>query len=165
MRKPKTMLLAAFAVFFVLFNLGYVFHDLAFGAWFHEHIPFAREHYVIPYIAVAFAVYGLLVAYLFPAYHAFHPSRSIWANGVRFGLLMGALFDALQGGIIEVATFEGMSLEVFALDSGYHVLIEGTLGGLICAAVYARALRPAAAGAARDVTGHALLPIPPSRTM
>ena len=27
-----------------------------------------------------------------------------------------------------------------ALDSGYHVLIEGVLGGLVCAAVYHRAL-------------------------
>lgn len=144
MRSTKTMLLAAAAIFIVLFNLGYVFHDLLFGAWFHERIPFAREHYVIPYIGLAFAVYGLIVAYLFPAYQSFHPTRSVWSNGLRFGLLMGVLFDALQGGIIEVATFEGMSLEVFALDTSYHVLIEGVLGGLIAAAVYGRAMRRAA---------------------
>jgi hypothetical protein len=140
MRSPKTLLLAAFAVFVALFNLGYVFHDLLFGAWFHEHIPFSREHYVIPYIAIAFAAYALIVAYLFPAYQAFHAQRSIWSNGVRFGLIMGVLFDALQGGIIEVATFEGMTLQTFALDTSYHVFVEGTLGGLICAAVYRRAI-------------------------
>lgn len=136
MRNPKNMLIAAFAVFMVLFNLGYVFHDVLFGAWFHDHIPFSREHYVIPYIAIAFAAYALIVAYLFPAFHAFHPERSGWSNGVRFGLLMGVVFDALQGGIIEVATFEGMTLETFALDSGYHVFVEGVLGGVVCAAVY-----------------------------
>lgn len=94
---------------------------------------------VIPYIAVAFLAYGLLVAYLFPAYHLYHADRSLWLNGIVFGMLMGVLFDAL-GGIIEVATFEGMSLSVFFLDSSYHVFIEGVLlGGLICAAVYRRA--------------------------
>jgi len=139
MCRPNTILLAAAGIFIIQFNLGYVFHDLLFGPWFHDHIPFAREEYVIPYIALAFVVYAVIVAYLFPAYHAFHGNRSIWANGLIFGLLMGVVFDALQGGIIEVATFEGMGLEVFALDSGYHVLIEGALGGLIAAAVYRRA--------------------------
>jgi hypothetical protein len=150
MRNLKTTLLAAVAVFFVLFNLGYVFHDVLFGEWFHERIPFSREHYIIPYIAVAFAAYGLIVAHLFPAYHAFHASRSIWQNGVRFGLLMGVLFDALQGGIIEVATFEGMPLEVFVVDSSYHVFVEGVLGGLIVASVFSwREKRRGATASAR----------------
>ncbi len=133
MRNVKPLLLTALVVFIVLFNLGYVFHDLLFGDWFHEHIPFAREHYTIPLLALAFAVYALILAYLFPAYHAYHDQRSVWSNGLRFGLIMGVLFDALQGGIIEVATFAGMGIEVFLLDSGYHVLVEGSLGGLICA--------------------------------
>ena len=41
--KRKTFWLAALAVFIVIFNLGYVFHDLLFGGWFHQHQPFARE--------------------------------------------------------------------------------------------------------------------------
>jgi len=138
MQQTKTWLISAAVVFVVLFNLGYVFHDLLLGPWFHEQIPFAREHYVIPYLALAFAAYALILSYLFPAFHAFHPQRSIWANGLRFGLLMGVLFDALQGGIIEVATFEGMPIEVFLVDSGYHVFVEGSLGGLLAAAVSAR---------------------------
>ena len=107
----KKMLLSALAVFFVLFNLGYVFHDLLFGAWFHEQIPFAKAHYTIPFIALAFAGHALIVAYVFPAFHAFHAGRSVWANGLIFGIVMGVMFDALQGGIIEVATFEGMPLQ------------------------------------------------------
>jgi hypothetical protein len=143
MRSTKAMLLSALAVFMVLFNVGYVFHDLLFGAWFHDHIAFAREHYIIPYIALAFAGHALIVAYVFPAFHAFHPDRSIWVNGMLFGMLMGVMFDALQGGIIEVGTFEGMGLEVFALDSSYHVFFEGNLAGLIVAAVYRRVSAPA----------------------
>lgn len=143
MRSKRTMLLAALAVFVVVFNLGYVFHDLLFGPWFHAHIPFAREHYTIPYIAIAFVAYALIAASLFPAYHHFHAERSFFGNGLRFGLILGILFDALQGGIIEVATFEGMDLDVFVLDSSYHVFIEGSITGLICAAVFARATRRA----------------------
>ena len=48
----KSSLLAALAVFMVIFNLGYVFHDLLLGEWFHQQQPFAREHYIIPYIAL-----------------------------------------------------------------------------------------------------------------
>ncbi len=138
MPSRSTLLLAAFAVFFVQFNLGYVFHDLLLGDWFHAQIPFAREEYVIPYIALAFAGYALCSAYLYPAYAAFHPGRSTLANGVIFGLVMGVMFDALQGGIIEVSTFEGFPLAVFLVDSGYHVAIAGAPGAIIVASVYAR---------------------------
>lgn len=144
----RTVLLAALAVFAVTFNLGYVFHDLLFGPWFHAHVPFSREHYVIPLIAAAFVAHALIVAYLLPGYQAARPERSRWVNGLVFGLLMGVLFDALQGGIIEVATFEGMELDVFALDSGYHVLVEGSLAGLVATAVFARAERRALPAAA-----------------
>ena len=133
----KSSLLAALAVFMVIFNLGYVFHDLLLDEWFHQQQPFAREHYIIPYIALAFAAYALILAHLFPSYHAARPARSVWSNGLRFGLMMGVVFDATQGGIIEVATFE-MPLSVFLVDSSYHVLVEGSVAGLVLAAVYQR---------------------------
>jgi cell shape-determining protein MreD len=47
---------------------------------------------------------------------------------------MGVLFDALQGGIIEVATFN-MPFMVFVVDSSYHVFIEGSIAGLVLALV------------------------------
>ena len=47
---------------------------------------------------------------------------------------MGIIFDALQGGIIEVATFN-MPFVVFVVDSGYHVLVEGSMAGLVLAFV------------------------------
>jgi cell shape-determining protein MreD len=47
---------------------------------------------------------------------------------------MGILWDALQGGIIEVATFK-MPFIVFVVDSSYHVFVEGSIAGLILALV------------------------------
>jgi hypothetical protein len=140
MSPNKRFAATAGAIFMVIFNLGYVFHDLIFGAWFHEMQPFAREHYIVPLIGLAFAVYSLIWAHLFPIYRAWYADRSIWLVGVQMGVLMGVLWDALQGGIIEVATFP-MPFEVFLVDSGYHVFVEGILAGLIAAAIHARSER------------------------
>ena len=133
----KRFWISTAAIFIVIFNLGYVFHDLLFGAWFHEHQPFAREHYIIPYIALAFAAYSLVLSHLYPIYRAHYAKRQAWAVGLQFGMLMGFVWDALQGGIIEVATFP-VPLSVFFVDSGYHVFVEGALAGSIAAAVHER---------------------------
>ena len=136
----KTFVWSAAAVFLATFNLGYVFHDLLLGPWFHAQIPFAREHYIIPYIGLAFLAYALVLAHLFPAYRAHHRRVSVWRVGLRFGWLMGLVFDALQGGIIEVATFD-LPHSVFLVDSAYHVFVEGSIAGLLLAAVQHRAER------------------------
>ena len=95
----------------------------------------AREHFIIPLIAIAFLIYSAILAHLFPIYRAAYPQANPLWLGVRFGVMMGVVFDALQGGLIEVATFK-MPFVVFLVDSGYHVFIEGTIAGLILAAVY-----------------------------
>ena len=134
----KLFAITTIVVFMVLFNLGYVFHDVALGDWFHHHErEVAREHFIVPLIATAFFVYALILAYLFPIYREHHRDQSVWWIGWRFGVLMGVVFDALQGGIIEIATFK-IPFIVFVVDSGYHVFVEGSVAGLLLAAVYAK---------------------------
>jgi len=133
----KSFVTAAVLVFLVTFNLGYVFHDLLMGEWFHAREPFAREHFDVGLIALAFAVYSVLLAHLFPIYRRHFAHRPAWQVGLAFGWMMGVLFDALQGGIIEIATFQ-MPMEVFFVDSGYHVFVEGSVAGLLLAAVQGR---------------------------
>ena len=94
----KTFAIATVALFVVLFNLGYVFHDLLLGEWFHRHEPYAREHFIIPLIAATYLIYCLILAYLYPIYRQHYAGSSSMGVGLRFGLLMGVLFDALQGG-------------------------------------------------------------------
>lgn len=126
---------AAAALFLVLFNVGYVFHEPLMGAWFkQQEAAIARDEFIIPLIAAAFASYSLVLAYLFPIYRAYYAASPLISTAVRFGILMGFVWDALQGGIIEVATFK-MPLAVFFVDSGYHVLVEGTIAGLVLAGV------------------------------
>ena len=74
--------LATLVVFFVLFNLGYVFHDLTFGPWFHEQEhEIAREEFIVPLIGLAFGVYAAVLAHLFPMYRRSYPDQSVWSVG------------------------------------------------------------------------------------
>ena len=142
-RSVGSVLKTALCVFLVTFNLGYLFHDVLLGEWFHAREPFARENFIIPYIAAAFAVHALIVAHLFPIYRAHYSNKSVWRVGLAFGWMMGVMFDALQGGIIEIATFQ-MPISVFFVDSGYHVFVEGTVVGLLLAALQNRREKPSA---------------------
>ena len=131
---PRHLLLAAGAAFVVIFNLGYVFHELLLHDWFKEQLRgVARAEYIVPLVAVSFAVYVLIVAYLYPMFRRAHPAWSAMRAGITFGLLMGLLWDGLQGGLIEYATMN-VTFASFAVDSTYHTL-EGGLAGAIIAAM------------------------------
>jgi hypothetical protein len=122
-------------LFLVLFNVGYIFHEPLMGEWFHiQESSIARDQFIIPFIAIAFLTYSFLLSYFYAIYVHYYSSGSRVWTAVRFGILMGILWDALQGGIIEVATLN-MPFIVFVIDSGYHVLIEGTIAGLVLALV------------------------------
>lgn len=127
----KFFAISAATLFAVLFNLGYVFHELVVGEWLQrQEAAIAREQFIIPLIAVAFVAYSLVLAYLYPIYQHYYSQAPVLSTSIRFGILMGFLWDALQGGIIEVATFK-MPFVVFVVDSGYHVFVEGSIAGLI----------------------------------
>lgn len=136
----RTLAYAAIAAFVVIFNLGYVFHELLLHGWFQGQLRgVARSEYIVPLVALAFAVYVLMLSYLYPMFRRAHPSWSAARAGIVFGLLMGFLWDGLQGGLIEYATMR-VTFASFAVDSAYHTL-EGGLAGAIIAWVYRRAER------------------------
>lgn len=131
----KFLTISTIILFLVLFNVGYVFHELIMGDWFRvQEAAIARENYVIPYIAIAFLVYSFLLSYFYAIYVHYYSGAARIPTALRFGILMGIIFDALQGGIIEVATFK-MPFVVFVVDSGYHVFVEGSMAGLVLAFV------------------------------
>jgi hypothetical protein len=131
----KFVAISTAALFIVLFNVGFVFHEPLMGAWFHQQeAAIVRDNFIIPYIALAYLVYSFLLSYFYPMYVDYYRGSSRILTALRFGIIMGVLFDALQGGIIEVATFN-MPLVVFFVDSGYHVFVEGSIAGLVLAFV------------------------------
>jgi hypothetical protein len=56
------------------------------------------------------------------------------ATGALLGLFCGFLWDSLQGGIIEYATYN-VTLPAMLVDSAYHT-IEGGLAGSIIGFFY-----------------------------
>jgi hypothetical protein len=136
----KYYLIGATVTFMVIFNLGYVFHDLLVGPWFHEQeSAIAREEFIIPAIAVAFMIYTVIQAYLLHVFYSFASVRYQWSLtriALTFGALIGFLWDGLQGGLIEYATMN-MPFAVFLVDSSYHTC-EGALTAWLLSLFYRR---------------------------
>jgi hypothetical protein len=135
----KRLALGGLAAFVVIFNLGYVFHEILFAGFFKAAFApgMQRTAYIIPVIAGAFVVYVTLLCLAYPVAHLYFAEKRGWsrvATGALLGLFCGFLWDSLQGGIIEYATYN-VSLAAMLLDSSYHTL-EGVLAGSIIGAIY-----------------------------
>jgi hypothetical protein len=135
----RRLVLGAFVAFIVIFNLGYVFHEIVAAdflkAGFGPGVQ--RTVYNIPVIALAFATYTSMMALAYPVAHLYFSETRGWsriATGVVLGAFCGFLWDALQGGIIEYATYN-VSLAAMLVDSAYHT-VEGVLGGVIIGVSY-----------------------------
>jgi len=134
----KYYLLGGFLSYVIIFNLGYVFHEIIMGDFFKVHIgAIQRDGYIIPLIAFAFVLYIAFQAYFLPIYYDYASRKYNWSltkTAVVFGAITGFFWDGLQGGMIEVATFKMPGI-VFVYDSGYHTL-EGVITALLLAFFY-----------------------------
>jgi hypothetical protein len=143
----KRLLLGAFLAFVVIFNLGYVFHEIVAADFLRASFGpgVQRAHYLIPVIALAFAIYVAMLAAAYPVAYLYFVRERGWsrvAAGALLGLFCGFLSDALQGGIIEYATYN-VSLPAMLVDSAYHT-VEGVIAGAIIGVIY----RPVSAASA-----------------
>ncbi|MEM7367712.1 MAG: hypothetical protein AAF587_03855 [Bacteroidota bacterium] len=130
----RYLVIGSITAFVIFFNLGYVFHDLIFGNWFHERIGhITREHYLIPVIGIAYFLYCVIQTFLFPIFQEYSSRHWKWSpsrTGLVFGGLIGFTWDALEGGIIEYATMP-IPFESVLLDSSYHTIEGALLGGCL----------------------------------
>jgi len=136
----KYLIIGSLVAFVIIFNLGYVFHELLMGGFFRARIgPIQRASYNIPLIALAFLIYTVIQAWLLHIFYFFSRASYGWGltrTAIVYGALTGFLWDGLQGGMIEVATFKMPGI-VFWVDSGYHTG-EGVLTALILSFFYKR---------------------------
>lgn len=134
----KYYLIGGATAFVVIFNLGYVFHEILMGDFFRREIgTMQRDPYIIPLIALAFILYTIFQSYFFPIYYSYTRQKYNWSltkTAIVFGSIVGFFWDGLQGGMIEVATFKMPGI-VFWVDSGYHTF-EGVLMSLILSFFY-----------------------------
>jgi hypothetical protein len=143
----KRSIVGAAVAFVVIFNLGYVFHEILAVSFFKASFGpgVQRARYIIPVIAAAFAIYVALIAIAYPVVHGHFVERRDWPRwkaGALLGLYCGFLWDALQGGLIEYATYN-VSIAAMFVDSAYHTA-DGVLAGTIIGSIY-RPGRPRAA--------------------
>ena len=143
----KRLILGGVVAFVVIFNVGYVFHELVGAAFFRANFApgVQRPSYNVPVIALAFAIYVGLMGLAYPVAYSYFTERLAWSRtrtGALLGLYCGFLWDALQGGIIEYATYN-VSLVAMLVDSTYHVL-EGIVAGAILGAFYRPPPEPSA---------------------
>jgi hypothetical protein len=123
----------------VIFNLGYVFHEVLAASFFKSSFGpgVQRDAYIIPVIFLAFVIYVTLMALAYPVAHLYFSEKRGWSRvstGAVLGLFCGFLWDALQGGIIEYATYN-VSLQAMLVNSTYHTA-EGVLCGVILGFFY-----------------------------
>ena len=131
--------LGAAVTFAVIFNVGYVFHEMLAAGFFKAGLGpgVQRAEYIVPVVALAFAIYVVMMTAAYPVVHAYFVTGRGWskpAAGALLGAFCGVLWDSLQGGIIEYATYN-VGLGVMLGDSAYHA-VEGTLAGVLTAAFY-----------------------------
>ncbi len=148
----KRLILGAIVAFVVIFNLGYVFHEILCAEFFKASFGpgVQRSTYVIPVIFLSFVIYVTLMALAYPVAHLYFAERRGWsriATGALLGLFCGFLWDALQGGLIEYATYN-VSLGAMLVDSTYHTF-EGVLAGCILGAFFRPTAREQAAPSIR----------------
>lgn len=115
---------------------GAVWHLLFFQAKYVELQIFTRiEDPVIPLGLSAIVIQGAILAYLYPRV-------SRWQNpaieGVRFGLLVGALF-ATSAVLAEAAKNYVASLGTWVVLEGSYYLLQFALSGLVIGLAYGRA--------------------------
>ena len=106
----KRLVIGAAVAFVVISTSATSSTSLALAAFFKASFGpgVQRDHYLIPVIALAFAIYVAVMALVYPVFHLFFYERRGWsslATGALLGLFCGFMWDALQGGIIEYATY------------------------------------------------------------
>src|SRR5260221_99542 len=136
----KYFLIGGPVTFAVIFNLGYVFHEIIMGDFFKRHIgAIQRESYIIPLIALAFTLYTAFQAYFLPVYFEYTSRNYNWGlskTAIIFGAVTGFFWDGLQGGVVRVGNFE-MLANVLWYNPTYHTA-EGILTASLLATFYKR---------------------------
>jgi len=75
----KYYLIGGIITFVIIFNLGYVFHEIIMGNFFREQIgAIQREPYIIPLIVIAFILYIAFQSYFLPIYFEYASQKYNW---------------------------------------------------------------------------------------
>ena len=130
----KKYLTATASGFAAMFILGYVGHEyiitLFSGAMDPMESIMKSEPNILG-IAVAYIVLALLMAFMYPKGIE---GTGVLANGLKFGILIGLIFQ-LPMAIIHFSVIEGATISIVFAECIWH-MIEQRIGGIAIAYGY-----------------------------
>lgn len=130
----KKYLTASLTGFFVMFIIGWVGHEFILPAINQGPDPLAsimKSEPNVLGIAVAYLVLALLMAYMYPKGTE---GNSVISNGLKFGILIGLVFE-LPMAIIFYSILDDVTLSMVITESVWHMIEQG-IGGIVIAFGY-----------------------------
>lgn len=130
----KKYLIASVSGFAAMFILGYVGHEYILTLFSDGMDPMEsimKSEPNILGIAVAYIVLTLLMAYMYPKGTE---GTSVLGNGMKFGILIGLVFQ-LPMAIIFFSVMEGVTISMIFTESIWHMIEQG-IGGIAIAYGY-----------------------------
>lgn len=124
----------------VTFVMGFVWHLVLFKKLYRELAIFTRiDDPIVPLGFAAMLIQGAILAYLFPL---LSQGRGPFADGLRFGLLVG-VFIASSAVLAEAAKQRVTSLPTWLIVESAYYLIQFGLSGIGIGLVYRRSSKAA----------------------
>ena len=131
--EPKKMIGAWLGAFVVMFLLSFVWYGLLMYEYNVENyaeVNLPEEEFSMTLLVVGYLIQAFMLSYIYPI--GFGGGSAV-KEGLRFGLILGALFT-LPGIFIFAAVYK-MPLPANIVNALYH-LVEFAAGGIVIAKVY-----------------------------
>lgn len=129
----KKYLIAFVSGFIVMFILGWIGHEYILpglsGPDPMESVMKSEPNVIG--IVIAYVVLALIMAYMYPKGTE---GNSVVGNGLKFGILIGLLFE-LPMAIIFYSVFEGVTISMVITEGVWHMIEQG-IGGIAIAYGY-----------------------------
>lgn len=126
----RKLVLGAVAAFVVMFAASWVWHEALMADFYQAEAMPMRASPMMWAVAAGYGVLALLMAWMYPKGHE---GGSAWAEGAKFGAVIGILWTVpIQ--LILYGVMEGAFSMVY-VDGGWH-LVEQALGGIAIAMVH-----------------------------
>ena len=124
------------AAFIVMFSMALLFYSLILGDTISAKVDptFLRESPGLCCVTLGYAALALLMAWVYPHYRV--GDGPIWRRGLRFGVVMGLLW-VFPMSLVLHGVYR-LPFVMVVVDTLWALVEQGT-GGIVIAAIYARA--------------------------
>lgn len=131
--KARTLLIPALAGFLVMAFLAWIWHGPLMGDYYDSLLgPATREEPITEAVAAGYALLSVLMVWMYAKQER---AGDPWADGVRFGALIGVLWSVPLQFVLFGTTSRPFAPIV--IDAAWHLVEQGA-GGLTIALIHHR---------------------------